>query len=242
MAEHKISRATIEKLGYYVYLLSDPRTNKVFYVGKGKGNRINSHLLGALEESTKETEKIQMIREIQSSGLEVVLTVLRHGLTEKEAFEVECSLIDYIGLTNLTNIVNGHDSRLRGKMSLRDIEIEYQAEPAEFDNRVMLIRINRLYRHDMPAEELYEATRKYWRIRLRDSMPRIVCAVYAGIIREVYVAEHWKHQNGTTEKTQGRVAFEGVVAPKDIREQYLNKSVAHVWKHGSQNPIKYVGK
>ncbi len=239
---HKLSRATIEKLGYYVYILSDPRTNKAFYVGKGRGNRINSHLLGALEENTKETLKIRTIREIQAAGLEVGLTILRHGLSEREAFEVESAIIDVFGLENLTNIVTGHYAHVRGKMSVRDIEIEYQAKPAVFDEPVLLIRINRLYRHDMPAEELYEATRKYWRIRLRDDMPRVVCAVYAGIIREVYLAQTWIRPNGLKGKIEGRIAFEGAIAPPGIREKYLNKSVVHVLKQGSQNPIKYVGR
>jgi uncharacterized protein len=66
VSKHKISRSTIEKLQYYVYTLSDPRTNKIFYVGKGCGNRINHHLLGALEEKTKESEKIKTIRDIQN--------------------------------------------------------------------------------------------------------------------------------------------------------------------------------
>ena len=88
MNKYNLSQSTIEKLGYYVYLLIDPRDNKVFYVGKGKGNRINQHLLGALDDKTNETEKIKKIREIQNTGLEVKHSVLRHELTEKEAFEV----------------------------------------------------------------------------------------------------------------------------------------------------------
>ena len=28
---------------WYVYLLSDPNTNEIFYVGKGKGNRVFDH-------------------------------------------------------------------------------------------------------------------------------------------------------------------------------------------------------
>jgi hypothetical protein len=48
MNKYNLTQSTIEKLGYYVYLLIDPRNDKVFYVGKGKGNRVNQHLLGAL--------------------------------------------------------------------------------------------------------------------------------------------------------------------------------------------------
>ena len=32
-----------EKLGWYVYCLRDPRDKKIFYIGKGKGNRVFAH-------------------------------------------------------------------------------------------------------------------------------------------------------------------------------------------------------
>ena len=232
-----LSQSTIEKLGYYVYLLIDPRTNKVFYVGKGCGNRINHHLLGALEEDTKETEKIKTIRDIQKERLEVGHTILRHGLTEKEAFEVESAVIDFLGVENLTNLVLGHHSLERGKMTLKNIKTEYEAVDALFDEPVMLIRINRLYRYDMPADELYEATRKHWVVGQRAKTVRIACAVYLGIVREVYVVDEWL----PSDESPGRMMFVGKVAPSDVRQKYIDKSVAHVWKRGSQNPIKYVG-
>mgnify|MGYP003582053019 FL=1 len=36
----EFSQLTIEKLGYYVYTLTDPFDGFVFYVGKGQGNRV----------------------------------------------------------------------------------------------------------------------------------------------------------------------------------------------------------
>jgi hypothetical protein len=32
------------KLKYYVYIYSNPKTDEIFYVGKGKGNRVFAHL------------------------------------------------------------------------------------------------------------------------------------------------------------------------------------------------------
>jgi len=66
----EFSTKTIEKIGYYVYLLLDPRNNKIFYVGKGKGNRLFDHISGALENPT-ETEKIKLIKEIINEKGEV---------------------------------------------------------------------------------------------------------------------------------------------------------------------------
>jgi hypothetical protein len=234
--KYRLSPSTIEKLQYYVYSLSDPLTGDIFYIGKGCGNRINHHLLGALDENTKESEKIKKIRDIKNAGLEVKLDIIRHGLTEKESFEVESALIDTIGMDNLTNIVLGHHSDLRGKMTLRDIEIEYQAQPAEFDEPVILIRINKAFRRDMKAEELYQVTRKDWKVGQRIFNIKIACAVYAGIIREVYSVKEWVPSTDCL----GRYMFNGEIAEDNIRSKYINKSVAHVWKQGSQNPIKYV--
>jgi len=232
-----LSQSTIEKLGYYVYLLIDPRNNKIFYVGKGKGNRINQHLLGALDDKTNETEKIKTIREIQNSGLEVKHMVLRHELTEKEAFEVESAVIDVLGKEKLTNLVKGHNSGDKGIMNLEDIKIKYEAEDALIEEPTILININNLYRRNMTQNEIYEATRKSWKINIeRISNIKTACSVYRGIIREVFFIEKWM----PSQEVEGRFMFQGKIAPKDVRDKRLNKSVSKYWKKGSQNPIKYV--
>ncbi len=233
---YKLSQSTIEKLAHYVYLLIDPRTERVFYVGKGQGNRINQHLVGALETNTDEKAKIKTIREIQDAGLEVGLDILRYGLSENGALEIESTMIDFIGKENLTNIVRGHHSADQGMMKLRDIKIKYEAEDAIFDQPVVLININRLYRSDL---ELYEVTRKHWKVSMRRvSTINVACSVYRGIIREVFVVHRWLP---SPPPEKGRRYFEGEVAPPGIRNKYIDKSVAKYWKQGSQNPIKYVG-
>ena len=120
-------QSVIEKLNYYVYLLIDPITEEKFYVGKGNGNRIFAHLNNSLS-NPKETDKIKQIRQINKTGHEVRHIILRHGLTEKEALEVEAAAIDLLGLAKLTNIVSGHDSTERGWMSAEDAIMELRAE------------------------------------------------------------------------------------------------------------------
>jgi len=237
MDKYNLSQNTIEKLGSYVYLLIDPRNNKIFYVGKGKGNRINQHLLGALYDNTKETEKIKRIKEIQNAKLEVKHTVLRHELTDKEALEVESAVIDVLGKDNLTNIVKGHNSEDKGIMKLEDIKIKYEAEEANIEEPAILININNLYQRDMSEKEIYDATRKSWKVSISHvSDIKIACSVYRGIIREVFTINRWL----PSLEVKGRYVFEGKVAPKNVREKYINKSVSKYWKKGSQNPIKYV--
>lgn len=234
---NKLSQSTIEKLGYYVYLLIDPRTERTFYVGKGCGNRINHHLLGALEINKNEKEKIKTIRNIQANNLNVDLVVLRHGLTEKEAFEVESAMIDFLGKESLTNLVLGHHATDRGLMKLEDIKIKYEAEDAIFSDAVILININKLYRPNMNAIELYEANRKHWKVSVnRASKIKIACSVFRGIIREVFIIHQW-----LSSPEKGRLYFEGEVASQELREKYLYKSVTKYWKQGSQSPIKYEG-
>lgn len=238
MKKYKLSQSTIEKLEYYVYLFIDPRDDKVFYIGKGKGNRINQHFLGVLDKKNKEKDTIKRIREIQNKNFKVETIILRHGLSEKEALEVESAVIDLLGKENLTNIVKGYHSEDRGIMSLSDIKIKYEAEELITEEPVILININRRYQKNMKPTELYEATRKHWKISMRRaSSIKIACSVFKGIIREVFIIDNWLLSPAPEEE---RHMFEGKVAPKDIKAKYINKSVVKYWKIGSQNPIKYI--
>ena len=70
-------RSVVERVGTYVYLLKDPRSGEVFYVGKGKGNRVFAHAAAAVS-NLDETEKISRIRQIREAGLEVEYEILRN--------------------------------------------------------------------------------------------------------------------------------------------------------------------
>lgn len=237
----KLNQATIERLKYYVYLLRDPRTKQTFYVGKGKGNRINNHELDALVATKNATEKLKIIKSIIKSKRSPELLVLRHGLTETEAFEIESAVIDLLShdqKLNLTNLVKGHGSSDRGIMTLQDLDLKYQAEPLKkFEHNAILITINKLFKNCKTPKDLYNATRSSWRISLsRAKEVKIVCAVYRGIIREVYTPRIWQ----SDPKRMPRIFFEGKISDHSIRKLYLNKSVKHLIKQGSSNPIKFI--
>lgn len=231
--------SVIEKIGYYVYLLSAPITSEVFYVGKGTGNRIFAHLSAALAQAAA-SDKLDRIRAILASGYEVQHRIIRHGLTEKEAFEVEAALIDFIGLDGLTNLVQGHNSDDRGQMTVTEVIAKYEAPEVEITEPVILITINRLYRRGMTAEELYEATRGSWVIGRRRENAKYAFAVYNGIIREVYEIEKWYPAMAKREeqKRQQRWQFDGKIAT-NLRH-YVGGSTVRYATVGAQNPIRYV--
>ena len=56
---------------YYVYVYYDPRNYKLFYVGKGKGGRKQSHL-----RDFSQSEKVEIIKAIESENLEPIIKVI----------------------------------------------------------------------------------------------------------------------------------------------------------------------
>lgn len=142
------SQSVIEQLDYYVYFLLDPRTNDVFYIGKGIGNRVFDHLEGAIETDV-EAEKHSIIRDIIDSGNTVSHYILRHGLTEKTAFEIEAALIDFIGVNNLTNLQGGHYSDDYGIKTVDEVSAMYDAKELSTDEPAILININKRYHREI---------------------------------------------------------------------------------------------
>jgi hypothetical protein len=234
---NEFPKAVIEKLEYYVYLLIDPETDEIFYVGKGFGNRIFSHLNHAIS-SPLESDKLDKIRSIQLKDLQVKHIILRHGLSEKEAFEVEGSLIDFIGLEGLTNIVSGHHSDYRGQMSVSEVVIQYDAPKLEITEPALLITVNRLFRRDMNDDEIYEITRGNWVVGERRNKAKFAFTVYNAVVRQVYEIQRWFPVTARSQdaKTQDRWRFDGIVA-QDL-QHYIGGSVESYT--GAQNPIRYV--
>lgn len=87
---------------YYVYKLIDPRSNTVFYVGKGTGNR--AYLHAKFKDGNNNYYKDSLIKELHKQELEPTVEIVEYFADEKEAYEYEDRLIENIGIDNLTNI------------------------------------------------------------------------------------------------------------------------------------------
>lgn len=236
-----------ERLKFYVYLLTDPRNEKIFYVGKGQGNRIFAHAndtLAAQEEPR--SDKLDQIRDILTAGLQVRYELLRFGLSEAGAFEVEAAAIELLGLHELTNLVAGHHVSEQGRMTV-DVAISLIDAPpvSNITQPAILIRIPKLWYPAMPEDELYEATHGWWVIGERRERAKYAFAVSRGIIREVYEIYSWRRRQpgdrGSEEDGSSpsrRFAFDGSIAGE--LAHHRNHSVRQLYKPGDQSPIKFL--
>ena len=231
----------IRKIKYYVYLLSDPISGEIFYVGKGKGNRVFSHL-----KDNTDNQKSRKIKDLKSKGLEPKIEFLVHGVDDEITIKkIEASIIDLIGKNKLTNIVGGYESSDFGRMDLAQIRGKYSSQKAEIKENVMLIKLSKTFRYNMDPRDLYDNTRGVWKVaEHRRKEVDYAFAVYDGIIQETYKILQWFEAWSTfnnredftsqREKDVKRWEFVGNVSD-EMRKKYLYKSV----EHKEQNPIKY---
>ena len=230
--------SVIEALQCYVYCLVDPRTDKIFYIGKGTGNRVFNHANDALNENLSSL-KLDTIRDIRKDGLMVSYYIIRHGLSEDDALLVESVLIDLLTYdkfnteTVLANIQMGHHQWDRGIKTVDEISLIYdcaEIEPAPED-RFVCININKTYNNG-ERENIYEATRKYWKMNgHRARSATYVLSLYRGIVRAVFKPTRWY----LSKEYEGRWEFDGTPVEDS---PYLHKSVKNIITCG-QNPISY---
>ena len=222
------SQLTCEKLGYYVYTLTCPINGHVFYVGKGIGNRVFAHVNDALE-SELATDKLNYIRDlIEVEKTHPIHTIVRHGMDEKTAFEVEGALIDVYGLDDLRNEVNGHGNSERGLMDSDEIEIKYGSVPVIIDDPVMIVKANHSW-DDVNKKVIYANIRSDWAVsKDKEEELEYILVAHRGIVREVYEVYAWNVNPNNLNKRGNphKKEFDAVFAPDDIREKYLHKDVS----------------
>ncbi len=136
----------IDKLEYYVYGLLDPRNNEVFYIGKGKGKRADSHLKEVLIEGRSNYGKINRIKDIHRENLTVNIIYYVKDVPEEAAYMLEEILIDRIGRKilkygPLENWLVGGMNEDKNKFSLGEDQkasIEYAILKYPYLNEIIL--------------------------------------------------------------------------------------------------------
>ena len=238
---------TIQQLKGYVYALINPINGKPFYVGKGNGNRVFAHRDAVKNGDQAEigTLKDIEIAQIFEKQLDVEHIIVRHGLSDDEAFMVESVLIDFWRYFKapLTNEVLGHLSGLYGIKTADEIIRQYNAPPLEkLYHHVAIININKKYSKIAKSNGTYlNAVKEAWVISAENrKKTQYVLAEYQGIIVGVYAIQgEWYPVETSENKRNHRWGFHGIEAPPEIIEIYKNKSIMHVKKRGAAFPIRY---
>ena len=177
--------------------------------------------------------------------------MVRHGLSESEAFLVEAALIDC--LDGLTNAVSGHGATI-DRRPITEYAMRFGAAPVADDNRpAVLIRLARWkdaqeelepglwrkgsgYRIDMPDSELVDSTRAWWKISphtvSRKGIEHAV-AVHEGVTRAVMEIGEW------TQRTDGRRAFKArLISAGPVFDAWVGSLGRRTtFASNSQNPI-----
>lgn len=254
-----------DALGCYVYALVDPRDKQIFYVGKGKNDRVLKHAKGVKSTETDEddTEKIALIKEILAEGKEVEYYILRHGLTEEMAFTVESTIIDLLtyqdfqkqDIGHLSNIQRGHNQRISGIKTLDEIKEYYGAEEYDLEPKVkeginfIAIKLNSNRLHNEYEDDLFKQTSFCWRVSLdRANKCHYVLALVNGIVRDIFPCYHaWRHTiedeiNPKYPQDINRHCF-GKIEPQNpqelegLKKKLIGKRIKGL--HNAQNAIAY---
>lgn len=238
---------TIQSIGYYVYALIDPRSKEPFYIGKGIGNRVFDHVR-CMNANTIINGKFEVIKKIQEQGLNVEQIIIRHDLTQEEAFKIEASIIDILEFLkyDLTNEQCGHHTLNKGIMRTDHLQAIYSSQRLEsFSDLLIIININKTNPRSLDFEDIYEATKQAWVIGKKREQVKYVLSEYRGLIVGVFeITEGWYEvDNYKTDKGRQikRWGFRGKpVEDQLIKEKYLRRSVAHLKSKGAANPIRYL--
>lgn len=117
---------------------------------------------------------------------------------------------------------------------------------SDITDDIVIIKINQSYYEGISAEALYDYTRGIWKRSIKSvSVADYALSVANSIVIEVYKIDHWMPATETEFKTRKidpkraseRIAFVGKVAEDSVRERYIGKSVAYLFKNGAANPV-----
>lgn len=234
------SKGTLSQMhgndNYYVYALIDPRNYQIFYIGKGKGQRVFQHAKQAKFDKNEDDEcsaKISLIKAIQVENKEVICQICRWGLDENTAYEVEATLIDM--LPGLTNDQSGHNKE-RGLINAEDLEYKLNI-PVYDEPQEDYIIIKTTPEVVSSRGDLYNATRAAWRGSLKKTKKyKYVLSVIYGIVQEVYEVISWN----MSKTDVNRIEFEGKISTNPNLTALKGKMIPEVYRpRGAANPFMY---
>lgn len=214
-------------------MLIDPRTQRVFHVGTGTGDRCFAHLAEARR--APDGADHARIREIEAAGHRVRIDVLRHDLDAATAHAVQAAVIDALDVAEIGNR-DQHDTGARSqRASVGDLNARYGATPIEIaeEHPVVLVRIPTAFRR--ATDHLcYEMTRGWWRAGARRERARWAFAVDDGVVRAVYRIDAWEPA-----RAGNRWGFRGH-RDDEMEQRYVNRDVSTYVNDDAPGALHYV--
>ena len=227
---------TYVKLQCYVYALRSPSDKRIFYIGKGggKANQGNQRVLAHFQEAeewlqtrkSEPSDKVRRIAEVWLNEEPVEWFVVRHGLTEEVALDVEAALIDTLGISGnqeTCNIVRGHGAHDRGLLSAHDVAA-IAATPVmpKAYKRVFVFQIQNAVGSDRSLKDAIEGD---WRVTDRqrsvDDKP-VAVGLVNGISRIALEVVQWR----VSPPDSGTHRFDG--KPATTAQDLLDKSFVNI--------------
>ena len=229
----RFSRKTVEGIKYYVYGFRYPGTNQYFYIGKGKGNRVFSHINQSVKRGIADP-KFEVIESLRASGGPEI-DIIRHGLTEYQALLLESSLIDVLGVDQITNKVRGIDANKYGLMSPKNVEANFKGKEFKLKISAVCFKINKAWSKNMSKDELYDKVRGTWYLSLkRAKRAEYGIGLCHGVIRGIYKINGWETDY---QRSPVRHRFHGEEV--ETLQKYLGYSMLNHPGHKVRGPLFY---
>lgn len=205
-----------EKLSSYVYALKDPRDQKVFYIGQGNGNRLFEHFIEAENylnnPSGIPSSKIMRILDVWVAEEDVEWLILSsgHSSDDKNLLDsIESAIIDTLSKSQngpALNAVSGPHSTFLSEIDLVQIDAPH-IDPEEEYGAVFIFPIHGAL---ADGENLYNATRKAWRVpeKYRSLHNAIAVGIKEYISLSAYSIKEWIPHNETKYEFNGKEYLE----------------------------------
>lgn len=196
----------------YVYALLDPRTDEIFYIGKGKGRRWREHLKGRSHNELVN----QRVSEIKAAGIVPESRVLQFD-TDEQAWEAERKLIAHVNDTtrSLLNKAGGGAGSTRGMSEATQEWREAQGERSRknWENPEYRAKVERSIRERLACPEYKQARREQMRQRFADPE-----------YREAAVARLVKANKSEAMKKKRSAQMKAQWADPEIRARYIENN------------------
>lgn len=251
---------TVKSIGYYVYVLVDPLGNIPFYIGKGSGNRVFSHVnlvvkKGPNPSDAKELYIESILKRKDPNTNYVIHYIVRYGLTSEHALLIESVLIDIFngklnvnlnGANGLTNIYGGFYSD-NGCVVAKDLDKAIISPKAQLDRtkKYLAININSLPTGPNAQQDIYQKVRWCWVLSpARANQADYILATHAGVIVGVYKLDSkgWQEVPNQHPSISKKRYFFDQDFSANLSQERSNLIGCSLSKktRGAQNPIWYV--